>query len=73
MPNHAILEITPANIFTMVILLGSVAHLMIFMNGYWNDLLWFSAIITLGIPILIQKYLNSVKRQKRQRKKIQEI
>ena len=73
MPNHIILEITPSNVFTMVILLGSVAHLMIFMNGYWNDLFWFSAIITLGIPVLIQKYVNSAKKQKQQRKKIQEI
>jgi len=41
-----------------VILLGGVAHVMIFMNGYWNDALWMSVILNVGIPIVIYKYLK---------------
>jgi len=40
------------------ILLGGVAHVMIFMNGYWNDALWMSVILNVGIPIVIYKYLK---------------
>jgi hypothetical protein len=47
------------------ILLGGIAHLMIFQNGYWNDALWISAILTVGVPIAIYKYLQTGKRKKR--------
>ena len=57
----------------MAILLGTVGHVMLYMNGYWNNLMWFSAIIAVGIPFLIQKYLKTPKMQKRQRQKIKEI
>jgi len=47
------------------ILLGGIAHLMIFQNGYWNDALWMSAILNVGIPIAIYKYLQQGKRMRR--------
>ena len=47
------------------ILLGGIVHLMIFQNGYWNDMFWLSAILTVGGPIVIHKYLNMGKRKKR--------
>ena len=47
------------------VLLGGIAHVMIFMNGYWNDALWLSVIFTVGNPIIIYKFLNIGKKKKR--------
>ena len=47
------------------ILLGGIAHVMIFINGYWNDILWLSVILTVGIPIATHKYLKTGEKKKR--------
>lgn len=46
-------------------LLGGIAHVMIYMNGYWNDAMWLSAILSVGVPLVIHKYLKIGKRRKR--------
>ena len=46
------------------VLLGGIAHVMIFMNGYWSDILWMSIIITVGVPIAIYKYLQPGKKKR---------
>ncbi len=47
------------------VLLGGIAHLMIFMNGYWNDMLWLSVILNVVVPIGIHKYLKMGKKKTR--------
>jgi hypothetical protein len=49
------------------VLLGGITHVMIFMNGYWNDALWMSVILNVGIPIVIYKYLKMGNKKKRTR------
>jgi len=53
-----------SNVLMGTIFLGSIAHLMIFQNGYWNDAFWMSAILTVGGPITIYKYLKIGKKRK---------
>jgi len=47
------------------VLLGGIAHLMIFINGYWSDVLWMSVILNVVIPITIYKYLKMDKKMNR--------
>ncbi len=53
-----------SNVLIGAVLLGSIAHLMIFMNGYWSDVLWMSVILNVGIPIAIYKYLKMGKKKR---------
>ena len=53
-----------SNVLIGAVLLGSIAHLMIFMNGYWSDVLVMSIILNVGIPIAIYKYLKMGKKKK---------
>jgi len=59
------LDLKTSNLLTGAVLLGGVAHVMIFMNGYWNDVLWLSVILTVGVPVAIHKYLKIGKKKKR--------
>jgi hypothetical protein len=43
---------------------GGIAHLMIFMNGYWNENLWLSVILNVVFPLAIYEYLNIGKKKK---------
>ncbi len=54
-----------SNVLIGAVLLGSVAHLMIFMNGYWSDVLGMSIILNVGIPVVIYKYLKMGKKKRR--------
>jgi len=46
------------------VLLGGIVHVMIFMNGFWSDILWMSVILTVGVPIAIYKYLQPAKKKR---------
>ena len=46
------------------VFLGGIAHLMIFMNGHWNVVLWMSVILNVGVPIAMYKYLKTGKKKK---------
>jgi hypothetical protein len=46
------------------VFLGGIVHLMIFMNGYWNDGMWMSVILNVGVPIAIYKYLKTDKKKR---------
>jgi hypothetical protein len=46
------------------VFLGGIAHLMIFMNGHWNVVLWMSVILNVGVPIAIYKYLKMGKKRR---------
>ncbi|MDX1441201.1 MAG: hypothetical protein R3237_01925 [Nitrosopumilaceae archaeon] len=58
------MEITKSNVLVAIVLLGSIAHVMILMNGYWADIFWFSTIMVIGIPILIHKSSRKKKIQR---------
>ena len=58
------LHLKKSDFLVGVVLLGCIAHVMIFMNGYWNDMLWMSVIITVGVPVVISKYLKTVTKRK---------
>ena len=54
-----------SNVLKGAVLIGCIAHIMIFMNGYWSDLFWMTAILCVGIPIAIHKFSNTGKRTRR--------
>jgi len=58
------LKLKTSDFLVAAVLLGCIAHLMIFMNGYWNDMLWMSVIITVGVPVAISKYLKTGTKRK---------
>jgi len=53
-----------SDILIGAVLLGGIAHFMIFMNGYWNEVLWMSVILNVVVPITIYKYLKTGKKKK---------
>jgi len=53
-----------ADVLIGAVLLGGIAHLMIFTNGYWNEVLWMSVILNVGVPITIYKYLKMGKKKR---------
>ncbi|MDH3619128.1 MAG: hypothetical protein OES14_06360 [Nitrosopumilus sp.] len=57
-------SISTSNILGGIILLGSIAHVMIFMNGLWSPVFWVSAMLVVAIPIFIYKYLNLDKKRR---------
>ena len=57
------MEITKSNVLVAIVLLGSIAHVMILMNGYWADFLWLTTIAVIGIPIAIHKSDQKKKRR----------
>jgi hypothetical protein len=59
------MELTTSNILTGVVLLGAIAHVMIFMNGFWNNAFFLSAILVVAIPAVISKYLKTGKKSRR--------
>ncbi len=59
------LDLKTSDFLVAAVLLGCIAHVMIFMNGYWNDMLWMSVIITVGVPVAIHKCLKTSTKRKR--------
>lgn len=50
-----------SNILAGISLLGGVAHVMLFMNGYWNDIFWMTSIMIVIIPLVIRKTVKGKK------------
>ena len=59
------LAFKPSNVVIGALLLGGIAHLMIFQNGYWSDILWMSVILNVGVPIAVYKCLKMGKKRKK--------
>jgi hypothetical protein len=57
------MKITALNALIFAMLLGGIAHLMLFQNGYWNDAMWMTSIMSVGIPAIL--YNNMKKQQSR--------
>ena len=54
-------------------LIGGIAHLMIFENGYWSDMMWMTSIMSVGIPAILYRNAKNPKRNRRRQEKILDI
>ena len=55
------MNLTAYNALTGISLIGGVAHVMLYMNGFWNNVFWITAIGAVFIPLLIKKQLRGRK------------
>ena len=55
------LDFTASNALTGISLIGGAAHVMLYMNGFWNNEFWITAIGVVLIPLLIKKQLRGKK------------
>ena len=61
------MTLTTPDILKGIILLGGIAHVMIYFNGLWDDVFVMTALLSVGIPIAIYKFLpKGKKKQSRQ-------
>ena len=67
------MNITAPNILIFAMLLGGVAHLMIFQNGYWSEAMWMTSIMSVAIPAILYREMKNPKRRRRRAEKIAEI
>jgi len=66
-------DFNPKNIIIFAILLGGVAHVMLFQDGYWHDFMWISASLTIIVPVLAYRYMKISKQKRKQRKTYADI
>ena len=66
------MDSNPKNILIFAILLGGVAHIMLFQDGYWNNFMWISAALCVVTPIVVYKYLK-ISQKKTKRKAVADI
>jgi len=64
---------TTPDILKGIVLLGCIAHVMIYFNGFWNDALWVSAMLVVAIPAVIYKFLSKGPKKRRSSRMTQEI
>jgi len=50
-----------------VVLLSAAAHVMLFQDGLWNDAMWLSAIISVGIPLVLYRHMKNKENRKSRR------
>ena len=55
------MDLTASDALIGISLLGGVAHMMLYMNGLWNNEFWITAIGVVLIPLLIKKQLRGRK------------
>jgi len=67
------MEFTTPDILKGIMLLGCIAHVMIYYNGLWNDVFWLSALLVVAIPVIIYKKLKISKKTKRSSRLSKEI
>ena len=65
--------LTTPDILKGIVLLGFVAHVMLYFDGYWHEVFYLTAILTVAIPALIYKYLPNSKKRKQQKRLSQDI
>jgi len=57
-----------------VVLLSAAAHVMIFQDGMWQDVMWLTAMMSIGIPLAMYRYFKIKETKKaRRREKYAEI
>ena len=70
------MEIPTSNALIGISLIGGIAHVMLYMNGFWYDPFWITGIGIVFIPLLIKKRLRGRKislRKSRKTKKNSQI
>ena len=68
------LDFKPSNIMAFVVLLSGAAHVMIFQDGLWQDIMWLTAMVSVGIPLVMYRYMKIKESKKaRRREKYAEI
>ena len=68
------MDFKPSNIMAFVALLSAAAHLMIFQDGMWQDMMWLTAMMSIGIPLAMYRYMKIKETKKaRRREKYAEI
>lgn len=65
--------LTTPDILKGIVLLGFVAHVMLYFDGYWHEVFYLTAILTVAIPAVIYKYLPNSKKRKQQKRLSQDI
>ena len=58
------MEITQSNALIGISLIGGIAHLMVYMNGFWSNPLLITAIGTVLIPLIIKKQMAFKKKNR---------
>jgi len=64
------LDITPKNVVIFAVLLGGAAHVMAFQDGFWHPFMWFSAALTVVIPVIGYEYMKVRALKNKRRKKV---
>jgi len=68
------MDFKPSNIMAFVVLLSAAAHVMIFQDGMWQDVMWLTAMMSIGIPLAMYRYFKIKETKKaRRREKYAEI
>jgi len=65
--------LTTPDILKGIVLLGAIAHVMIYFNGLWHDIFVMSALLSVGIPIVIYKFLLKGKKKQSRRSSSQTL
>jgi len=61
------MDLKPTNVLIFAVLLAGAAHVMIFQNGYWHDMMYLTAIVSIGIPLVLYKNMKTRERRKARR------
>jgi len=62
------LDFKPSNIMAFVVLLSAAAHVMIFQDGLWQDVMWLTAMVSVGIPLVMYRYMKTKETKKARRR-----
>ena len=55
------MQIPTSNVLIGISLIGGIAHVMLYMNGLWNDPYWITGMGIVFIPLLIKKRVRKKK------------
>ena len=61
------MDLKPSNILAFIAVLGVAAHVMIFQDGLWQDMMWLTAMVSIGIPLVFYRYMKDKENRKSRR------
>jgi len=62
------LDLKPSNVLVFALLLGGAAHVMIVQDGYWNDVMWISIVLSVVIPVGVYRFMKTSEQKKKLRR-----
>lgn len=62
------MELKTSNIMIFVALIAGAAHIMLFQNHIWSNFMWLSAMISVGIPLAIYRFMKLGEKRKELRR-----